>query len=225
MKPFNFSYWTDTGGHGSALIGGSTVNAWLSVAASTDWAIGTGDFTVEWFQYQTNNGNENFIFNVGSNMIATSVASGGNRLNIYLGGSRVSNPSVSPSISTWYHVAISRTSGTLNVYFNGTRVDTLSNSTNINDSSSVLYVGTQNNTSPYGDNWPGNITNFRWIKGTGLYTTATITIPNRNLLRLANTKLLLLFQNSGRFLVDSSGTWKTVLNGGVPVYSTLTPFQ
>lgn len=225
MISFNFSFWSDTEGHGSVLIGGSTVNAWLSVAASSDWAVGTGDFTIEWFQYQTNNGNENFIFNIGSNTLAASVASGGNRLNIYAGGSRVSNPAVNPSLSTWYHFAISRITGTMSIYFNGSRVDSFSNTTNINDSSSILYIGTQNNVSPYGDNWPGNITNFRWIKGTGLYSSATITVPNRNLKRSQETKLLLLFKNPSRFLVDSSNTGKTVTNAGVPVHSILTPFQ
>lgn len=53
MKPLNFSYWQNTGGHGSALVGGGVINAWLTVPASSDWAIGTGDFTIEWFQYQT----------------------------------------------------------------------------------------------------------------------------------------------------------------------------
>lgn len=223
MIPFRFSFWQETDGHGSVSIGGATVNAWLSVPASSDWALGTGDFTIEWFQYQTNNGNENYIFNIGSNMIASSVASGGNRINVYIGGTRIATV-VSPLLSTWYHVAVSRSSGTLNTYFNGTRIDTRANTTDINDSTSTLYIGTQNNTSPYGDNWPGNITNFRWIKGTGLYTDTTLTIPNRNLKRTQNTKLLLLFKNQGRFLADSSNNWKTLTNAGVPTWSTLNPF-
>lgn len=223
MIPFNFSFWNETEGTGSAAIGGSNVNAWLSTAASTDWALGTSDFTIEWFQYQTNNGNENFVFNVGNNTIACSVASGGNRLNVYVGGTRIATVT-DPLLSTWYHVAISRSSGTLHTYFNGTRIDSRANTTNINDSSSTLFIGTQNNTSPYGDNWPGNITNFRWVKGVGIYTGATLTIPKRNLLPITGTKLLLLFKSSSRFLVDSSRTWKTITNAGVPAYSTLNPF-
>ncbi len=222
--PFNFSFWKTSGEFGSVLIGGSTNNAWLTASASSDWAVGTGDFTVEWFQYQTNNGNENYIFNIGSQTLGCSVASGGNKMNVYVGGSRVSNPTVGPVLSTWYHVAISRISGTLNVYFNGTRVDTFANTTNINDSSSVLFIGTQNSASPFGDNWPGNITNFRWIKGTGLYSGTTLTIPTTNLTAVANTKLLLLFQNSGSFLTDSSGTGKIIINPGVPTWSALKPF-
>lgn len=152
------------------------------------------------------------------------MASGGNRINVYVGGTRIA-VTANPSLSTWYHVAISRSSGTLNTYFNGARIDTRANTTNINDSSSLLYIGAENNTSPYGDSWPGNITNIRWIKGTGLYTGSTLTVPKRNLTPVVNTKLLLLFQNSGRFLADSSGTWKVVTNAGVPVWSLLTPYQ
>lgn len=225
MIPFNFSFWKYTPGiYGSALIGGSQNNAWLTTPGSSDWAVGTGDFTIEWFQYQSNNGNENFVFNVGSNVIACSMASGGNKTNVYLGGSKVSTPTTNPALNTWYHVAISRSSGTLNVYFGGTRVDTLANSTNVNDSASTLFIGSQNSASPYGDNWPGNITNLRWIKGTGLYTGTTLTVPTTNLTAVPNTKLLLLFQNSGSFLTDSSGTGKVITNAGVPTWSALTPF-
>ena len=204
--PFNFSFWKSSlSVYGSALIGGSTTGAWLTTPGSTDWAVGTGDFTIEWFHYQTNNGNENYIFNIGSNTISGSVASGGNRMNVYLGGTRVVNTTFSHSLSVWHHLAISRVSGTLNTYFNGSRIDTRANSTNITDSSSTLFIGTQDSASPFGDNWPGNITNFRWIKGTGLYSGATLTIPTTNLTAVANTKLLLLFKNSANFLTDSSG--------------------
>ena len=224
MIPFNFSFWKAAGQYGSVLVGGAVNNAWLSTPGSSDWAVGTGDFTVEWFQYQTNNGNENFIFNVGTNAISASTASGGNKTNIYLGGSKVSTPTTNPSLNTWYHVAMSRSAGTLNVYFNGTRVDTLASSTNITDSTSTLFIGTQDNVSPYGDNWPGNITNFRFIKGTGIYTGSTITVPTTNLTSVPNTKILLLFRNSSEFLTDSSGTGKVVTNAGIPTWSALKPF-
>ena len=215
--------WVSTVNYGS-LLGSAINNSWLTVPGSSDFAPGTGDFTVEWFQYQTNNGNENFIFNVGANIFATSVASGGNKLNVYLGGSKVANPTIGPSLSVWYHTAVSRSGSTLNVYFNGSRVDTLSNSTNINDSASTLFIATQNSTSPYGDNWPGNITNFRLINGTALYTGSTLTIPTTNLTAVSNTKLLLLFETSATLLTDSSGTSKVVTNAGSITWSSLTPF-
>ena len=211
-------------------LGGSIdlgATSWLTVPASTDWAVGTGDFTVEWFQYQTNNGNENYLFDLGiTDTFAVSMSSGGNRVNVYMNGTRVSNATpASSNTNTWYHVAITRSGSTMNVYHNGTRIDTFSNSSNISDSTSTFYIGVKDPANPTGDQWPGNITNFHFVKGTAKYTGATLTIPNQPLSAIANTKLLLLAATSGTMLTDSSGTGKTVTNSGsLATYSVLKPF-
>jgi hypothetical protein len=157
------------------VIGGSALFVpsdpdWMSVTGSTSFAVGTGDFTVEWWQYQTNNGNENYLFSygAGTDNFAVSVASGGNRLNCYMGGSRISNSTISNPTNTWHHVAVSRNSGTYNAYFSGTRIDTLANSTNITDTTSTFFICTKDGTGGTGDNFPGNITNFRFVKGSAV---------------------------------------------------------
>ena len=211
-------------------LGGSInlgATSWLTVPASSDWAVGTGDFTVEWFQYQTNNGNENYIFDLGiNNTFATSMASGGNRVNIYMNGTKVSNAApASSNTNTWYHVAITRSGSTMNVYHNGTRIDTFTNSSNISDASSIFYIGVMDPANPTGDQWPGNITNFHFVKGTAKYTGATLTVPTQPISAIANSKLLLLAASSGAMLTDSSGTGKTVTNAGaLATYSALKPF-
>ena len=73
-------------------------------------------------------------------------------------------------------------------------------------------------------NWPGYITNFRFIKGTGLYNTATIAVPTSTLQNIANTKLLLVVQTAVDYLVDSSTTPKAVTNNNAVVYNALKPF-
>lgn len=199
-------------------------NSNITLAGSSDWAVGTGDYTIEWWQYQTNNGTENFIFDLNTNdTFAASIASGGNRLNVYENGSKTHNPTVSPSLNTWYHVALSRISGTLNGYFNGTRVINAASSTNISDSTSTLHIGCENPGGGVQDNWPGYVTNFRWVKGTGLYSGATITVPTTPLTAVANTKLLLLVQTAATFLTDSSASPKTVTNNG-SAFINSTPF-
>lgn len=225
MIPFPFSFWKPGVGNGS-LLGSAVNNSWFTIPGSSDFAPGTGDFTAEIFMYQTNNGNENFLFSIGgaSQTLSVAIASGGNRLNVYVLGSRVANPAVSITLSTWYHVAISRSSGVLNTYFNGTRVNTQASSSNINDPSAVFFVATQDSSSPFGDNWPGNLTNLRFINGTGLYTGATITVPTAPLTAVSNTKLLLLMGTSSTFTTDSSGTGKVVTNAGAATWSSLTPF-
>jgi len=200
-------------------------NRYLSLAASSDWAVGTGDFTVEWFQYQTNNGNENFIFDLGTaDNFAVSVASGGNRMNIYMNGTKLFNPTVSATTNVWYHVAVSRISSTLYIYHNGINAQSGSNSTNVTDNTSTFYIGCENPGGGTGDNWPGYITNFRFIKGTGLYSGSSLTVPTSTLQNVANTKLLLAVTDSVNFLTDSSTTPKTVTNNNSVAYNSLKPF-
>jgi len=219
---------TPTKLNGGSILFTAANNNFLSITGSTAFAVGTGDFTVEWFQYQTNNGNENYLFSygAGTNNFAVSMASGGNRMNCYMGGSRIDNPTITNTTNVWNHVAVTRSSGTYNSYFNGTRVGTLANTTNITDIASLFYIASSDGVNPTGDNFPGNITNFRFVKGTAVYTGATLTIPTSPLTAISGTQLLLGVKTAGTFTNDSSGTNKTVVNGGSPVatFSLLTPF-
>ena len=40
-------------GGGNSYLFSSSVDSYISTPGSSDWALGTGDFTVEWFSYQT----------------------------------------------------------------------------------------------------------------------------------------------------------------------------
>jgi hypothetical protein len=210
-------------GKGSALFAPAS-NSYLSLAGSSDWAVGTGDFTVEWWQYQTNNGNENYLLSLGTgSTLALSIASGGGRVNVYLGGSKVANPTINGSIqNVWVGFAISRVGGTLYVFQGGSLLTSLADSSNITDSSSTLYVGVNNPAGSTNDNWPGNITNMHFVKGTGLYT-ANYTPSTSPLKPNANSKLLLRAESSGVLTTDKSGTNKTVTNNAA-TWSALTPF-
>ena len=208
---------------GSILFVNSNNNS-IFFPPSSDWAVGTGDFTIEFFIYQTNNGNENFIFDLGtSDNLAVSIASGGNKLNLYENGTKIFNPGITGSTNTWRYYAISRVSSVIYIYEGGTLIVSGSNSTNITDSSSNFYIGCENPALPTSDAWPGNITNFRFIKGTGLYNTSTIAVPTKPLKNVLNTKLLLRAGSSNNFLYDSSIYNKTATNSGT-TFSTLTPF-
>lgn len=211
----------------TAITGSGSINfnatSWFTVPGTSSWAVGTGDFTVEWFQYQTNNGNENYIFSLGTtDTFAASVQSGGNRLRAYANGSLLQNPTISNLNNAWFHVALSRTGSTMNMYFSGSRVATFANSSNITDSSSILYIGTKDGAGGTGDNWPGLVTNFRWTTGQCLYNGTTLTVPTANLTTGSFTKLLLLAQTSGTLNVDSTGL-NTVTNVGA-TFSTNVPF-
>ena len=126
--------------------------------------------------------------------------------------------------SSWKHVALCYNSSdsTLRAYLNGDN--------RLTQTQSVLgdwsYLTTSNNftyfsigAAVYGTNTIVNesdveISNFRFVVGTALYTdSSSITVPSSNLTAITNTKLL-LFNGGGTLTEDQSGTSKTVTNFG-----------
>jgi hypothetical protein len=121
--------------------------------------------------------------------------------------------------NTWYHIAIARNSSNQEtIWVNGTRSTTgvqtdsinyYSYSTGINWAHCtwcVLQSSTFNGE---------RISNLRAVVGTALYdpNSATITVPTMPLTNVANTKLLMTFNNSSSLTVDSSGN-QTITNYG-----------
>ena len=153
----------------SASFNGSTT--YLSLAAGNAWVLGTGDFTIEWWQYMTTQNANPRVFSVGtypSASIAVSIEGG----TFYLweaSGFRFSF-ALSSYLNTWIHFAISRVSGNTSVYQNGTRIgSTYTDTNNINNFSSTLVIG--NESIPgVGSYFTGYLNNFRIVKGTGVYT-------------------------------------------------------
>jgi hypothetical protein len=73
-------------------------------------------------------------------------------------------------LNQWVHFAISRISNNTSVYKNGTKIgSSYTDNNNINNSTTVLTIGQE--TSPTaGSYFPGYLTNFRIVKGLGVYT-------------------------------------------------------
>lgn len=150
------------------------------------------------------------------------------------------NSSQSIKTSTWKHVALCYDSSdyTLRTYLNGDKLSIETTNINIGNWS---YLTTSNNFTYFsigaavdGTNTIVNesdveISNFRFVVGTALYTDPTsITVPSSNLTAITNTKLL-LFNGQGTLTQDQSGTGgpggtgKTVTNFG-SVTSVTGPF-
>ena len=199
------------------------INQYLTLPASTNWALGTGDFTIEWFQYMSSTPNANErVFSVGSYpsaSIAVSIEGG----TIYVwesSGFRFSQ-SIIDYQEIWVHFAISRVSGQTSVYQNGTRLGSAyADTNNINDSSSVLAIG-QESTASSGSYFTGYLSNFRIIKGTGLYSGASLTVPTTALLPVSGTVVLLPLTASP--FMDMSTNNATVTNVGTVTASTVNP--
>lgn len=215
---------------GGSLSFPGTAAGYLSIANSSDFQFGTGDFTVEMFLYQTGSISYPRVFSMGYYSNATfalSIEAGSFILWI---GPTQSGAKVIGSVNlfnAWNHVAITRAGSSVRVFINGTQLGTtLTSSYNFADASNPLTIGIDPN--PILDantSLSGYLTNFNWVKGTALYT-ANFTKPTAPLTPNANSKLLLLATTAGTLVADSSGTGKTVTNNGNNVtFSALTPFS
>lgn len=206
-------------GYGSLYFNGSS-NIYL--AGSGDWATGTSDFTVEWFQYQLSSGECcSRIFAVQpwpDTQIGVSVEESGNNFYAWIGGEGYGAgiPSV---INTWNHMAITRQSGTLRLFKDGMEVNSHIIAEDVLDNSNPLYIGSTSD----GNYFTGYITNFNFVSGTALYT-GDYVVPTSPISPDANTKLLLLASSEDEMLKDSSALNKTVTNNGV-TWSSLSPFN
>ena len=215
------------GSVGGSLFFDGSANSNLSIPNDIDFRNGTGDFTIEWFQYATDGGNPYpRIFSIGSNpsqSIAVSEEGNDSLRAFYLWVSGANLIESANYTGAWIYFAVCRSGSSLRIFKNGTQIGStlLNNTTNFNNTSSALCIG--NETSPLTiAAFKGYITNFRWTKGVALYT-SNFTRPSAPLTASANTSLLLLATSNATASTDSSGKNKTVTNNSV-TWNALTPF-
>ena len=160
-------------GGGNSLLFDGTANAVVTYAASDDWAVGTGDFTVEWFSRQSNLTSPQFqrVFSLGNFptiKIGVSIESG--TFYYWANDSFRYSSSGASTANVWIHWAVVRISGVTRVYRNGILLGSqITDTNNITANTIPLTIG--NTLTPDANAaLVGNLTNFRWIKGLGVYT-------------------------------------------------------
>lgn len=212
-------------GGSMSFSGTSTSN--LSIPNDVDFRMGTGDFTIEWFQYMlSTNNSAPRIFSIGTYStasIAVSIEGSAASRTFYAWISGANSIESGQNYNNqWIHFAITRSGTSLRIFKNGTQIGTtLTNSTNFNDTTHALRIGNETSTSTIAA-FNGYITNFRWVKGTALYT-SNFARPSTPLTSVPGTILLLLSTNSGTVTADSSGFGKTVSNNNV-TWNSASPF-
>lgn len=189
---------------------------YLTVSASTDFNIGTNDFTVEWFQYQINGSSYPRIFQFGGwpSDFGVSVEGGeGGGVNFYFWNGSYISVEISDVFDKWVHFAVSRVSGITRIYKDGQLLIENSDNYSIDVTGIDMNIGIDPEylTVTY---FSGGLTNFRLVSGTGLYTGVSFEVPTFNLEKVNGTVLLLNVSDESGFLTDSSGTGKIVHNSG-----------
>lgn len=175
-------------GGGNSYLFNGTANSYITYAGSDDWAVGTDDFTVEWFSKQSSLTLPQYqrIFTVGdfpTIKIGVSIESG--TFYYWANNTFRYNSAAASTANIWIHWAVVRASGVTKVYRNGTQLGSqITDTNNITDNTTALVIG---NTNTYANNAAliGNLTNLRWVKGVAVYT-GNFTVPTSALTATAS---------------------------------------
>ena len=149
---------------------------YLSVGSSSDFTMGTGDFTIEGWVNPSHATENRGIFQISNTSGGLSSSSTGT---LAMGHSSTTFQiygkdsfsalqfSMARYVGVWFHFALVRSSGVLKAYINGEEKASTTDTTNYNGT--YVAIGGFYNTSYL---WKGDISNFRVVKGTAVYTSS-----------------------------------------------------
>jgi hypothetical protein len=219
-----------TSGSGSLFFNGGSV-LHLGYGAQTPFSFGTGDFTIEFWYYNTS---------VTTTILADWRAGGTNGAypTIYISGTspvyyvsgadRITGNALANS--TWYHIAVCRTGTSTKMYVNGTQVgSTYTDSTNYIVNTNGPSIGNPTGVAT------GYMSNVRIAKGVCVYT-GNFTVPTSpltatqpagtNISAITGTQTSLLLNTvSGALFADSSTNgYAATVTGSTISWNSLSPF-
>jgi len=240
--PCSGTTWFDMSGNSN---NGSLVNApaftfssvyfdgngdYLSVANNSVFQLGSGNWTIECWIYITSAVNYNGIVSkrvagtydaycigtdASNNLWITITNTAGTWT---LGGVTLAT---GVTTNTWHHIAVVRNSNTITGYLNGIAGSTPQTFTgSVYDSGQSLYIGSAN-ANGSGQFFNGNISNFRIIKGTALYT-SNFTSPSSPLTAISGTSILTCASNT---ITDGSSNAFAITVAGNSAVSGNSPFR
>lgn len=146
----------------------------ISVPGNNGFAFGTGDYTVEWFQYViTSQLNQRAFWYGTSPSIGVSQEGFASAKSIYSWGpGATSLGTANLAVSTWQHHAVVRISSKIYYYINGNILNAggTTSTSNYTDTTSTFYFGSKANSGLQNEQFIGSMTNMRIVKGLGVYT-------------------------------------------------------
>ena len=178
----------------SSLLFTGNANSYLNIPNSTEFNFGTGDFTIEWYQYQTDINLFSRVFQIGdypSTYIGVSIE--GNAF-FYWRNDQYISVQISNHKNKWVHFAISRSNNTTNIFMDGSSIITDTLVVDFNETEYNLVIANQSNKLSDVTAFGGYISYFSWVKGIALYT-SNFTVPT-NYPSITSNYVLLLTASS-----------------------------
>ena len=189
---------------------------YLSVPDSSDFELGTGDFTIAMWLFPTVDGGgyQSVISHAShSGTVGWSVWYQAGKLQFFINAASTQYlTSGTFAANEWTHIAVVRTSNTLKLFINGDE-DLSTSFSDFNNSTTTLTIGASPNwnTTYY---YTGIISNVLILKGTALYT-GDFTPPTSKYTAITNTKLLTC--QSNRFVDNSASAHAITITGDTAV--------
>jgi hypothetical protein len=218
-----FSPFAPTAAYDAAVVGGSGyfdgTGDSLGIASNSGFAVGTGNFTCEfWVYWVSDTANAPTVFSIGN------VNSSGS-LNIFIGGTNTlyvrvgaggqdtTNSTSFNFLRNWVHVAIVRTSGSIAMYLNGNSVSVSSTGAGNSITQSAPYIGWCAASSGNGGYINAYISGLRF-NNTAVYS-SNFSVPTTPPSAITGTLLLTNFTNSGIYDSTAKNVLETVDNAQV----------
>lgn len=199
-----------------------TSNSFVSIPNTAALRVGTGDFTVEWYQNLTditNYPSTMTVFGIGTQpalnfgLALHRGVPGTLRLNAFMNGVSINAAGALLNLENsdlyWRHLSITRRSGSLFFSVDGQQSGPITATQNITDAVNTFTIGKETNGTSL-TAFQGHITNFHFVNGTALYGLGNFTPPARPIQSVTNTALLLRAANGTGLAVDSSPIPKPV---------------
>ena len=222
FAPYDYKEYT-VGDHGGSGYFDSN-SSYLTTPDSDDWYM-DGDFTIEFWFYKKNTGAWQMPFSQRASSTAElrmvfdwasgDVFSAGTLMveweatRFTVSGTHVYN-------DVWNHIVLQRSGTNVYVYINGVLRHAGAQPSTLSNYSAPLYIGNYTTNSSY--DIKGNLTDFRWVKGTAVYSISgtvgdkLFTPPIEPLTAVTDTKLLLNMQDA-KILDKSQSTKNLTLVG------------
>ena len=192
----------------------------LTIGSSSDWGLGTGDFTWEAWIKPTqawNSGVWETVFMVGTTPETGGLWIGKNTSDQFVirafSDQDLLTCSILPTVGIWTHIAAARSGTTLKLFYNGIEQNSVTTSYDFQTGSNARIANDGHN-----QRFTGKVSNLRLVKGTAVYTSDFV--PSDSLTNITNTVLLCCNNSS---ITGSTVTPATITSNGDPSADTDSP--